>query len=349
MKDLYMRVFIASVFIFLFAAALYFVLRVPHQNSFQGLSKIENQTSKESDPLSITAMRAKAYPGSNLVIESEVESSPNYKKYIASYTSEGNKIYGLLTVPNEEKPAGGFPIIIFNHGYIPPEEYRTNERYVAYLDGFARNGFVVFKPDYRGHGDSEGEPTGAYFSPAYTVDVLNALSSVQKLPYVDKSKVGMWGHSLGGNITQRALVINPNIKAAVIWGGVVGSYEDLFSEWWSKRRVPSFTPSSREANANRPSRQRFIDMYGEPTESSEFWNSISPTTYFQDVKTPVQLHHGLLDETVPFSLSQKMYDKLKILNKPVEVYFYEGNDHNLSQSFNLAQQRSIDFFTKHLK
>ena len=48
-------------------------------------------------------------------------------------------------------------MIVFNHGYIPPAEYRTTERYVAYVDGFARNGYIVFRPDYRGHDQSEGE------------------------------------------------------------------------------------------------------------------------------------------------------------------------------------------------
>ena len=57
-------------------------------------------------------------------------------------------------------------MIVFNHGYIPPSQYRTTERYVAYVDGFASNGYIVFRPDYRGHDQSEGAPTGAYGSPA---------------------------------------------------------------------------------------------------------------------------------------------------------------------------------------
>ena len=48
-------------------------------------------------------------------------------------------------------------VVIFNHGYIPPAQHRTTERYVAYVDAFARNGYIVFRSDYRGHGNSEGE------------------------------------------------------------------------------------------------------------------------------------------------------------------------------------------------
>lgn len=57
---------------------------------------------------------------------------------------------------------------------------------------------MVFKLDYKSHGDSEGKPKGAYFSPGYTTDVMNALSSVKNMPEVNKNEIGMWGHSLGG-------------------------------------------------------------------------------------------------------------------------------------------------------
>lgn len=160
----------------------------------------------------------------------------------------------------------------------------------------------------------------------------------------------MWGHSLGGNITQRILVVTPSdIKAAVIWGGVVGSYEDIFRDWWNKRRRPTFTPSNRELNANRPSRQLFIDTYGEPSAGNPFWDEISPTTYLADILAPIQLHHGLSDETVPDLLTRDLEKELQTAKKTVEVYFYEGTDHNLSQSFNLAMQRSVEFFNRYLK
>ncbi|MBU2632869.1 hypothetical protein KKG52_04090 [Patescibacteria group bacterium] len=126
-------------------------------------------------------MRKQSYPGSNITIEQALPNGTNYKRYIASYKSAGLKIYALLTIPNEKKPLNGWPVIIFNHGYIQPEQYKTAEKYVAYTDAFSRNGYIVFKSDYRGHGDSEGKPEGAYYSPAYTIDVLNAVSSVKKL------------------------------------------------------------------------------------------------------------------------------------------------------------------------
>src|SRR5690242_5574868 len=88
----------------------------------------------EPNPLSIEAMRQRQYPGSNVVIEQTLAPGSNYKRYIASYQSEGLKIYALLTVPAGPKPDTGWPVIIFNHGFIPPKIYRPTERYIAYVD-----------------------------------------------------------------------------------------------------------------------------------------------------------------------------------------------------------------------
>ena len=194
-------------------------------------------------------MREQAYPGSDIVIEQKLQPGANYQRYRASYLSEGLKQYALLTVPNGTPPATGWPAIIFNHGYIPPEQYRTTERYVAYVDGFARNGYVVFRPDYRGHDQSEGNASGGYGSPDYTIDVLNALSSVKQYAAVDPERIGMWGHSMGGHITLRSMVTTQDIKAGVIWAGVVASYPDLMSRW--RRPVPAYRADHGTALARR--------------------------------------------------------------------------------------------------
>ncbi len=299
-------------------------------------------------PLAIAAMRQKSYLGSELTIEQTLVNGSNYRQYIASYISDGLKIYGLLTVPIGDKPANGWPVIIFNHGYIPPDQYRTTERYVAYVDAFARNGYIVFKSDYRGNGNSQGQPEGAYYSPAYAADVLNALATLKNYPDANPQKIGMWGHSMGGNITLRDIVITTkDIKAAVIWGGVVGSYYDLANNW--QRRV-SFRPSARELAYRNSGRQQLISMYGSPATSSAFWKSIDPTAHLSDITTPIQLHTGGSDEEVPPDFSLHLKEKLTSLGKTVEYYNYPGGDHNISSpNFEVAMSRSVNFFNKYLK
>ncbi len=304
-------------------------------------------TGKEKNPLSIEIMRKTSYLGSDIIIEQTLADGINYHQYIASYKSEGLKIYALLTMPIGNPPTGGWPAIIFNHGFIPPAQYRTTERYVAYVDGFARNGYVVFKSDYRGHGNSEGQPTSAYYSKAYAVDVLNALSSIKKYSGVNPNKIGMWGHSMGGNLTLRALVVDLlDIKVAVIWGGVVGSYDDLINNW--QRRVSYQPPPPELANRNR-GREALISQYGTLAQNPDFWNSIDPTFFISDIKSPIQLDVGGADEEVPVDFSQKLRDKLQTVGKVVEYFEYPGSDHNISQAFNQAIENSLRFFDKYLK
>lgn len=312
------------------------------------LGLVTKTTNTSLDPLSIQAMRNRTYPGSDLKIEETLSPGNNYNQYIASYQSDGLKIYGLLTVPNGEKPKTGWPVILFNHGYIPPNIYQTTERYIAYVDAFARNGYIVFKPDYRGNGNSEGQPEGAYYSPAYTVDDLNALTSVKKYKDADPNRVGIWGHSMGGNITLRDLVVRPNdVKAAVIWGGVVGSYEDLMYNW--QRKVTYQPPPTEMALRNR-SRANLIQKYGDPRTNSAFWNSVDPTHFLSDIKVPIQLDAGAEDEEVPVDFSKGLYQKLQGLGKNAEFYTYAGGDHNISSpNFEVAMARSLAFFDKFVK
>ena len=102
-------------------------------------------------------------------------------------------------MPNGQAPATGWPVIVFNHGYIPPGQYRTTERYVAYVDGFARTGYIVIQARLpRPRQARRAAPSGAYGSPDYTIDVLNALASIKRYPDADPNRIGMWGHSMGG-------------------------------------------------------------------------------------------------------------------------------------------------------
>ncbi len=305
-------------------------------------------TQQFKSQLEIAALRARSYPGSDIKIEQTLDAGSNYKRYIASYVSDNFKIYGLLTVPDSASASSRVPVVIFNHGYIPPNEYQTTERYVAYQDGFARAGYVTFKSDYRGNGRSEGQAEGAYFSPDYTIDVLNALASIKKLPYVNVDKIGMWGHSMGGNITLRVLVVEPNsIKVAVIWSGVVGTYDDLLNHWHPNRYTPQGAANIREHLTS--IRQNLVDHFGTPQTNPSFWSSIDPYTYIQSVGAPVQIHQSMTDEDVPPSFAEHLRNALQKNGKIIDYYSYQNADHNLSQVFNIALQRSVAFFDKYLK
>ena len=64
---------------------------------------------------------------------------------------------------------------------------------------------------------------------------------------------------------------------------------------------------------------------------------------------PIQLHHGTADTSVPVVVSELLYDEIQAAGMPVELYLYEGDDHNISNNFSTAMQRSIQFFDAYVK
>ena len=308
---------------------------------------LPTETPPPLHPLMIDTMRQQSYPASEIVFEETLEPGANYDRYIVSYLSEGYKIFALFTFPHGEPPEIGWPVIIFNHGYIPPTQYRTTERYVAYVDALAQQGYIVFRSDYRGHGNSGGEALGGYGSPAYTVDVLNAVATMRAFPGADPNRIGMWGHSMGGHITLRAMVTSGDIKAGVIWAGVVASYPDLLERWRRPNGgiFPTPDPNSRRGRW----RRELLDTYGAPADNPDFWSAISPITYINDLSGPIQLHHGTADRSVPAEFSETLFNLSQNAGLPTELYLYQGDDHNISANFSTAMARSIQFFDTHVK
>ena len=294
-------------------------------------------------PMTIAYLRKQSYPGSALTIEQTLAPGPNFSRAIASYRSEGLKIYALLMVPLGQRPATGWPVIVFNHGYIPPQEYSTTERYEAYMDGFAANGYIVLRPDMRGHGNSEGMANGAYGHPDYTIDVLNAVASIQQFAEADPNRIGMWGHSMGGYITARAMVVSPDIKAGVIWSGVVASYEDLLQLWTLGAEIGLIPESVHRWGT------QLLAQFGTPADDPAFWASLSANSYVRDLSGPIQLHHGSGDTVVPLAFSNLLLDDISGAGGAVEYFMYPGDDHSLTTSFDTAMARSIAFFDAHVK
>lgn len=323
-------------------------------NKFKITDSFSDDTSEPTyySSISINYLQDLEIDSEELVIEQTLSPGTNYQRYIASYLSDGNKIFGLLTIPNSEPPEGGYPAIVFNHGYIPPSQYVTTEKYIAYVDTLARNDFVVFKIDMRGHGNSEGNPTGSYFSSGYTIDAVSALKSLQKYSPVNPNRIGMWGHSMAGNLLLRAMLIEDDIKAGVIWAGAVYSYED-FAEYrlndGSYVRRPD--PPERErddserldSNKVQELRDREVDF------SDPFWKSISLTQNIEFLSAPIQLHHSVDDPVVNIGYAYDLAEVLDANNKEYEIYEYAGGGHNInSPYFETAMQRTVEFFKNHL-
>ena len=293
---------------------------------------------EELHPLMIESLRKRNYD-SQITVEQDLGDQGAFRSYIISYPSDGLKLRALMNVPDSPKPAGGFPVLFLNHGFIEPSRYSTVSSYKAFADFYSRNGFLVLKPDYRGHDDSEGQAMGGHSNPDYTVDVLSLLNAIKKHPDANPTKIGMWGHSMGGGITLRSVVVSKDIKASMLVAGVVASpqrFADYAVEHADDPRIPGYIRNNAELIRG------LIE---------QFSDKISPYAYLDFVEGPVSIHHGTADTSVPLEFSQEIKVALEKAGKSVEYFEYPNADHNLANAGArpLFLQRSLEFFNKNLK
>lgn len=297
------------------------------------------------EEMTIPYLRNKTY-SSSITTGAQYTKTSSYTSFRASYSSDGYTIYGLLTIPTGEAPEKGWPAIVFLHGYIPPTIYTTNGQYGAYVDYLARNGFVLFKPDYRGHDKSEGEARGAYNSSDYVVDALNAYDALSKFPGVNPNGIGLWGHSMSGNVSMRAFVVRPTIPAVVIWAGAVYTYADMreFSIQDGSYRPPPLNTQLQQR------RQKLRELYGDFSADSPFWKQVAITDYVKDLQGAVQIHHAINDDVVNIGYSRNLMNLLDGTSVPHELYEYPDGGHNIQgAAFTTAFERTVSFFKEKLQ
>jgi uncharacterized protein len=310
------------------------VIKDVQQSSKAGVDKVP------FEELTIPYLRNRIYQ-SFLGEKKTYKEYKDYNSYLTSYVSDGLKINGLLTIPKGEVPKDGWPAVVFVHGYIPPTQYKTTEKYLEYVDYLAKSGLVVFKIDLRGHGDSEGEPGGAYYSSDYVIDVLNAHSALQKSGFVDTYKIGLWGHSMAGNVVFRAAVVKKDIPSVVIWAGAVYSYADMAKYGIQDN---SYRPVGMSAERQKK-RQELFGLRGQFSEESVFWKQVVGLNYLDGVTTKFFVHHALDDAVVNIGYSRDFISELKKRSVRGELFEYKTGGHNISGvSFSQAIKRSAESF-----
>ncbi len=321
-----------------------------NSNSLTNISSEESDSNSDLtndysfEDITIPYLRSRQYTGKLGNLE-KLNENNTYTTFLTSYDSDGLLINGLITIPKEQEPEDGWPAIVFVHGYIPPQEYETTKNYVSYVDYLAKNGFVVFKIDLRGHGQSEGEAEGGYYSSAYVIDTLNAYNALLTSDFVNPKKVGLWGHSMAGNVIFRAFVAKKDIKAISIWAGAVYTYSDL-SEYGISDN--SYKPPSQESES-RKKRNLLFEKYGNFDPNNEFWMKVVPTNYLGGLDGVVQINHAVDDPVVSIEYTRNLSSVLLETTLKHEINEYPTDGHNISgSSFDKAMQNTVDFFKRTL-
>ena len=280
---------------------------------------------------SIEYLRSRTYGGGKIEIAETLGQNSAFTRHYFRYDSDGLSIYGFANIPHGEGP---FPVIIALHGYIEPEIYQTLDYTTHYADALASAGYLMLHPNLRGYPPSdEGDNL---FRVGMAIDVLNLIALVKEnsgqpglLQTADPTRIGLWGHSMGGGISTRVLTVSQDVKAAVLYAAMTGdeqkNYEAIYR--WLNGSMG-------------------LEELSVPSEALK---RISPMYFFEDITAPVSIHHGLEDKLVPVGWSMQTCEQLKSLGKAVECHYYEDMPHTFYGSVDKEFIRySIQFFDRYL-
>ncbi|HEY0647532.1 alpha/beta hydrolase [Phenylobacterium sp.] len=187
---------------------------------------------------------------------------------------EGVTVSGLLYRPANATAATPAPGVLVSHGYI-----NTREMQSPFAIELSRRGYVVLAMDMTGHGYSGGiVGTAGFGGPA-------ALRYLKSLPYVDKSNIGVEGHSMGGGPVLAAAKADPDGYRSIVLEGstpgllgapapekprnlavVFGQYDEFSGLMWGVPKGGDIEKS--------PKLQKLFGVTG-PVEEGKLYGSIA--------------------------------------------------------------------------
>lgn len=122
----------------------------------------------------------------------------------------GDEVRGDLYLP-AATAAGKPPVVVMAHGFGGERRFRLP----AFAEYFAHNGLAVLLFDYRGFGDSRGEPRGLVDPERHLEDYAAAVAFARALPEVDGQRLALWGTSFSGGHSIVTAARLPGIRAVV--------------------------------------------------------------------------------------------------------------------------------------
>jgi dipeptidyl aminopeptidase/acylaminoacyl peptidase len=260
----------------------------------------------------IDYLRGRTYGSGAIEVLETMEETDSFTRYLIRYPSDGLNIYGFVNVPKGEGP---FPVIIAIHGLVDASTYQTLDYTTPDVDAITQAGYIVFHPNLRGYPPSDNGDT--LFRVGMTIDVLNLIALIKPgsgpmelLATAAPDKIGLWGHSMGGNIILRILTISPNVKAAVLYAPLSGEELKNAELLANATSDPSFRME-----------QAILPAIGK---------RVSPLYYYSNITSPIQLHHGTADAVIPVAWSEETCAAATAAGVQIECIYYPEERHTFS-------------------
>jgi dipeptidyl aminopeptidase/acylaminoacyl peptidase len=244
---------------------------------------------------------------------------------------DGTDVHGLIVKPITFLPGRRYPALLRIHG--GPNGQDSNA-WSFERELFAANGYVVVNVNYRGsngRGSAYQKAIFADWGNKEVVDLLAAMDYVQKLDYVDSSRLGIGGWSYGGILTNYTIASDGRFKAAISGAG-------------SSNQISMYGTDM------------YITQYenelGPPWKNQDVWIKLSYPFFHADrIHTPTLFMGGEKDFNVPLLGGEQMYQALRSLGVDSELVIYPNQFHGITiPSYKKDRlERYLGWYDKYLK
>jgi dipeptidyl-peptidase-4 len=220
------------------------------------------------------------------------------------------------------------PVIVYVYGG-PHAQVVTNQwagNRGLLMQHWVDKGYLVFSVDNRGsnyRGKGFEDPIYQDMGNVEVKDQVSGVKFLHTLPYVDKDRIGIHGHSYGGYMTLMAMFKAPNYFAAGVSGAPVTDWL-LYDTHYTERYM------------------------GNPNEVMQAYTDASVFPYADALTGDLLIYHGMADDNVLFKHSTKLYKTLQDQGKLFEVMDYPGKKHSIrGKGTGIHLYRTItDFFDR---
>jgi len=252
------------------------------------------------------------------------------KRRVEFESTDGTLVEAFVTTPPGFDPKRRYPTILHIHGG-PVSRFAYG--YAFQPQYLAANGYVVVEPNPRG---STGRDQ-AFVRAIYQTwgisdydDLIAAVDHVIGLGYADPERLGVFGYSYGGYMTNTVITRTQRFKAAASGAGhsmIVANYgHDIYQKWYNWE-------------------------LGVPWENREKYERLSPLTQAGRVTTPTIFLGGRDDWNVPVLNAELFYQSLRSRGVDTQLVVYPDTHHSgWSEEFEKDYlRRVLEWFDKYLK
>lgn len=252
------------------------------------------------------------------------------KEFFNFKTSDGIELNGWMIKPAGFDPTKKYPVLMSVYGGPGSQEVMNRwDYYQMWHQLLASKGYIVVSVDNRGTGARGAEFRKCTYNNLghlETIDQIEAAKYLGQQPYIDASRIGIWGWSYGGYLSLLCLEKGATVfRAAVAVAPVTNwrYYDTIYTERYN----------------------------GLPQDNPAGYDENSPINFTKKIKGKLLLCHGTADDNVHFQNSLEIVSKLVESNKHFDSQFYPDSNHGIYKGRNTRYHlfsKMTDFITTNL-